>query len=140
MLAKLFGNGWEWGLLIGRIILAVVFITHGYQKLFQLGVDGVAERLLSPNGFPAPLFLAWVLSLTEFVGGIAVLVGLLTRYAAVGLAIDMLVVILVLKWNAGLMGQGNYQFELSLLGLSLVLLLSGPGKLSLEKLLLKKEI
>ncbi|OGF56929.1 MAG: hypothetical protein A2Z21_07415 [Candidatus Fraserbacteria bacterium RBG_16_55_9] len=136
----MFGDGWEWGLLIVRIVLGVVFIAHGYQKLFSLGVDGVAERLLSPNGFPAPQFLAWVLSLTEFVGGIAILLGLFTRYAAVGLSIIMLVVILVLKRSNGLTGPGSYELELSLLALALSLLLGGPGKLSLEKLLLQREI
>jgi putative oxidoreductase len=144
LLAKLFGTGWEWGLLIGRVVLGVVFIAHGYQKLFVAGPDQVAG-FLANLGIPAPGFFAWVLSLTEFFGGIAVLIGLFTRYAALGLAIAMTVSTLTAKLNVGLIALPGvpvpgFELDLSLLALALVVLLSGPGKLSLEKMILAKEI
>jgi putative oxidoreductase len=144
LLAKLFGNGWEWGLLIARIVLGVVFIAHGYQKLFTVGVDGISGFLAS-LGIPLPNFFAWVLSLTEFFGGMAVLLGIFTRYAALGLAIAMVVSTLTAKANVGLIAPPTsmipgYELDLSLLALSLTLLLSGPGTLSLEKGLFQREI
>ena len=144
MLAKLFGNGWEWGLLIARIVLGVVFIAHGYQKLFTIGVDGVFGFLAS-LGIPLPNFFAWVLSLTEFFGGIVVLLGIFTRYAALGLAIVMVTATLTAKATVGLIAPPmstipGYELDLSLLALSLTLLLAGPGTLSLEKGLFQREI
>lgn len=141
MLAKIFGDAWEWGLLIGRIVLGVVFIAHGYQKLFVTGVDQIAG-FFGSLGIPIPEFFAWLVSLTEFVGGIAVLIGLLTRYAATGLAITLIVAILTVKAKIGLIGSpgAGYELDLALLALSLALLLAGPGKLSLETLLLSREI
>jgi len=140
MLARIFGESLGWALLIARIALGVVFIAHGYQKL-SAGVDQVAG-FLTNVGIPLPQFFAWVLSLTEFFGGIAVLIGLFTRYAAVGIAIIMIVAIFTVKLKVGLIGARGpgYELDLALLALALALVLAGPGKLSLEKILLKREI
>lgn len=143
MLAKLFGESRDLALLLGRLILGVIFVAHGYQKLFVLGVDNVG-KFFEGVGIPAPLFFAWVVSLVEFFGGIAVILGVLTRWAALGLAIIMVVATLTVKLPVGLIappGQGaGYELDLALLGLALVLLLVGPGRASLEKGLLGKEL
>jgi putative oxidoreductase len=141
MLAKLLGESWDGALLLGRLALGVIFVAHGYQKLFVAGVDKIG-MMFEQFGFPAPLFFAWVVSLVEFFGGIAVLVGVLTRWAALGLAITMVVAILTVKLPKGLIAQQGvgYELDLALLGLALVLLLAGPGRISLEKGLLGKEL
>lgn len=143
MLAKLFGDSWDAALLLGRLALGVVFLAHGYQKLFVMGVGNVGS-FFEQVGIPAPLFFAWVVSLVEFFGGIAVILGVLTRWAALGLAVILIVAIFTVKLRVGLiapqgMGTG-YELDLALLGLALMLLLAGPGRLSLEKALLGKEI
>ena len=141
MLARIFGESFGWALLIARLVLGVIFIAHGGQKLFEMGVGQVAG-FFEGVGIPLPAFFAWVVSLTELFGGIAVLIGLFTRYAAVGIAIVMVVAIFTVKLKVGLIGARGpgYELDLALLALALALVLAGPGKLSLEKILLKREI
>lgn len=141
MLAKLFGESWGWGLLLVRLALGVVFLAHGYQKLFIMGVGNVG-MFFEQVGLPAPLFFAWVVALVEFFGGIAVLLGIFTRWAALGLAITMVVAIFTVKLKVGLIAQQGpgYELDLALLGLALMLLLAGPGQLSLEKALFQREL
>lgn len=138
MLARLFGESWEWAILIVRIVLAVVFIAQGYGKLFTMGIDQFTGFLANQAGIPIPGLFAWVVSLTEFLGGIAILLGILTRWAAIGLAITMVVAVFTVTLKQGLLG--GYDINLALLALSLTLLLAGPGKLSLERALLQREI
>jgi len=143
MLAKLFGHRWEWGLLVARVVLGVIFIAHGYQKLFVMGVETVAG-FFARIGIPAPGLFAWVVTLWELLGGLAVLVGVLTRWAALGLAVIMVVATLTVKLEVGLIappGRGTgYELDLALLALALMLVLAGPGKLSVEGDVLKREL
>lgn len=143
MLAKLFGESWSWALLLGRWILGVIFLAHGYQKFFEIGVENVAG-FFQGIGIPAPLFFAWVVSLLEFFGGIALILGIFTRWASLGFVVIMLVAIFTVKLPVGLIappGQGaGYELDLALLGLALMLLLTGPGPLSLERAVLRREL
>src|ERR1041385_6864209 len=84
----------DWGLLFLRIGLGVVFFAHGAQKVFGwFGGPGLAGTvgLMGQMGIPAPP--AYIAAFTEFFGGLAVLLGVLTRLASLGLAINMLVAI-----------------------------------------------
>ena len=143
MLARIFNESWEWALLIARIVLGVIFITQGYTKLFVMGIDGFAGFLENQAQIPLPYFFAWVVSLTEFLGGIAVLLGIFTRWAALGLAVVMVVAVFTVTSKMGLLGPdgvSGYQLNLAYLALSLSLLFAGPGRLALEKSLLNREI
>ena len=89
--------------------------------------------------FPLPVFFAWLVALTEFFGGIFVLLGLLTRWAALGLSVVMLVAIFTVHLNNGFFNPMGVEFPLSLLGGTLALFLGGAGNLSVDNNLLKRK-
>jgi putative oxidoreductase len=78
-------------LLIVRVILGVIFIAHGYPKLFVFGIPGFTQ-FLSQLGVPLPGFFAVVVSLVEFVGGIVLILGIFSRWAGLLLAINWLLI------------------------------------------------
>src|SRR4051794_13081247 len=82
------------GLLVLRVGLGIVFAMHGWQKLFQMGIPGVAG-FFGMIGVPAPEVAALLVSLIELLGGVALLLGLFIRWVAIPLAVDMLVAALL---------------------------------------------
>ena len=124
-----------------RVVVGLVFIIHGYGKLFGTmpGMDAWIG-MLGSFGVPAPVFFGYLVAGIEFLGGIAVLIGLCTRLAALLLAAVMLVAIVLVHLPNGFYLPNGYEFALVLLGANLALALRGPGKiLSLEnKLCCKK--
>jgi len=136
----------DWSLVVLRIGVGGIFLIHGLGKLlnigpYAVGIGGTAG-FLGSLGFPAALFFAWVLTLVETLGGAFILAGFLTRYAAVGVGIDMIVAIILIHLPNGFaVTNGGYEFPLLLLLAAIALLLSGAGnKLSLEKKLFQKEV
>ncbi|MBA3416758.1 MAG: DoxX family protein [Chloroflexia bacterium] len=123
---------WPWGLALIRVVVGLAFFMHGYQKLFQQGVDGVGG-FFGSLGVPAPGFFALVVSLLETFGGLALIVGLLTRVVGVLLAVDMLVALLLVhRPNGFFVGDGGIELVLVLGAAALALALTGPGPLSLD--------
>jgi len=120
------------GLTILRVVVGVVFMFHGYQKLFKMGFHGVAG-FFAHSGIPLPMASAVVVTLVEFVGGILLIAGVGTRVAAALLAADMLVAILVVHLRHGFFAPMGFEFPLALLAACLCLVLSGGGMLSLRK-------
>jgi putative oxidoreductase len=118
-------------------MVGVVFLMHGGQKLFVWGFHGVGQ-FLGQVGVPFPAFFAVVVPLLEFVGGAALVLGLLTRWIAVLLAIDMLVAVLAVKLKGGFFAPSGFELELMLLVASLSLALTGAGAASLDARLRKK--
>lgn len=80
------------GLLLARVTVGVIFIMAGWMKLQDM--SGFIS-MMEGWGFPAPALLAWVTALVELVGGLAVLLGIFTRVAALLLAVIMLGAILM---------------------------------------------
>ena len=126
-----------WGATLLRIVVGVVFLMHGYQKLFVWGFHGVGG-FLGQVGIPFAGFFAVVVTLLEFVGGAALVLGLFTRPIAALLAIDMLVAVLAVKLKGGFFAPDGIEFELLLLVASLWLALTGAGAASLDARLGRK--
>ena len=116
-------NGLDWSLLIIRIGLAIFFISHGWSKL--MGMEGFID-MMTVWQFPAPVVLGWAVALTEFVGGIFVLLGVFTKVSAWGFAIIALVAFVQVKKFA--LGMDGGDLDILSFALSLPLILMGPGK------------
>ena len=118
-----------------RIIAGIAFILHGLPKFENLqGTQGFFASV----GIPAEL--AIVIALLEVVGGILLIVGLVTRITAILFIIEMIGTILIVKAGNGFMGEGGYEVDLLLMFISISLVLSGPGRVSIERDLIKREI
>lgn len=121
------------GLAVLRIVVGVVFFVHGYQKLFKLGIHGVAG-FFGHTGIPLPVVAATIVTLVEFVGGILLITGLATRIPAALNAVDMIVAILAVHLKHGFYSSnGGYEFPLTLLAATVCLVLAGGGAASLDK-------
>ena len=119
------------GIALIRIATGIVFAAHGGQKLFVYGFDGVTGAF-AKMGVPMPGLTGPFIALLEFFGGLALIIGLLTRIAALGLAFNMLGAILLVHLAAGFFLPAGYEFALTLFAASLGLALAGPGSLSAD--------
>jgi putative oxidoreductase len=109
-----------------RTAIGVIFIAHGIGK-FNPGFVGF---LTGPLGLPAEMQIP--IALAETVGGIVLIIGVLSRISASILAIDMLGAIFLVRGASNLTGQGGYELDLLLLSGVLVIIVAGPGRVSVS--------
>lgn len=122
----------DWGLLILRLGVAIVFLAHGIPKIKNVGqVAGFFKQA----HIPLAGLSAWVVSLFETLGTLLLALGLGTRLLGLGFAFSMLVAIVAVKRGmakASFTGQGGWEFEFTLLVAALALAFTGAGGLSLD--------
>lgn len=134
-MSKTLNNLQPWGALFLRIVLGVAMIYHGYGKVVPSSLHGnVAAPIEHFSGFIAqmgvPRWLGYASALTEFVGGILVLIGLLTRFAAFLITINMAFAIVLVTRHHGYAGS---EYPIALLVIALMLLFYGAGTLALDR-------
>jgi len=126
----------DWAALLGRIVLAVIFVVSGFGKL--TGFDGTVGYIAG-KGLPVPQLLAAVSILIELGAGLAIVIGWKTRWAALAFIVFLIVITPIFHnyWavpQEQMMGQQiNFMKNLSILGGFLLLLGFGPGRYSLDK-------
>jgi putative oxidoreductase len=124
-------------ILILRLVFGVIIFAHGAQKVLGwYGGPGMAATVQGMSGMGIPAPLVYLSSFTELLGGLALILGLLTRPAALGLAINMAVAVVKVHLPNGLFSQNQgFEFPLSLLAIALAVLIYGAGAYSLDALL-----
>ena len=127
------------GALALRIPVGIIFAAHGAQKLFGwfggYGLEGTGQFFGSIGLNPGYL-MALLAGLVEFLGGLALVLGVLVRPAAAALAFAMLIAVFAVHWSKGFFASnGGYEYALALLAASVALVLSGAGRFSVDRLL-----
>ncbi|MEB8433060.1 DoxX family protein [Cocleimonas sp. KMM 6892] len=141
LLNRIFTTDESLSSLILRIPIGVIFIAHGGQKLFGLfggyGLEGTAKWMASIGLEPGYL-MALMAGSAELFGGLALILGLLVRPAALVLAVTMLVAIFSVHFSNGLfISNKGYEFALALFAASAALVFSGAGRFSLDGIISK---
>lgn len=126
------------GLLLIRALPGVVFMFHGAQKLFGAfggpGIEGFAGWLASMH-VPAPALNAWAAALTEFGGGVALLLGLGVRIVGLPLVVTMLVASFMVHGGAFSAQNNGMEYPLTLAFIAAGLAFTGAGRISVDALL-----
>ena len=146
MFRKLISTSDDFTLTVVRLVLGVVFFAHGAQKMLGwfggYGFTGTMGFFTQMMHIPAPL--AFLAICAEFFGGLGLLVGLLSRVAAFGISMNMLVAIFAVhihngffaNWSGQQKGEG-IEYHLLALALLLVVMIKGAGALSVDRALSK---
>ena len=126
-----------WGAFFLRLVLGLAMTSHGYSKVVPAGgfhrgnafsaLDHFAHYVSSLG---LPYWLGYVAALTEFLGGILILLGLLTRFVAFMTACDMAVALIMVNRHHGYSGS---EYSLALFVIALMLLFFGAGTLALDR-------
>jgi putative oxidoreductase len=124
----------DFGITVIRVVAGLVFFMHGWQKLFMMGVGGV-ERFFGSLGIPAASIAAPGVAYLELIGGAALILGLLTRWVAIPLTIDMLVASLLVHIPAGFFVPNGVELVLLLLASAVTLIVAGPGALAIDQII-----
>ena len=126
------------GLLVMRLVLGTIFIAHGGQKIFTMGFDGVAGGF-GQMGVPMASVMGPFIALLEFFGGFAIIGGFLTRLVSLGLASTMIGAITLVHAKNGFFNPGGVEFPLSLLGTAMLLVITGAGSYSIDRVIGRKK-
>ena len=125
------------GFLFLRLAIGIMFAFHGAQKLFGAfgghGIQGFTQGLAG-MGIPFPQVSAYLAGGAEFFGGILLILGLLTRLAAIPLLVVMMVAIFKAHWANGFsMQNGGFEYPFIICGALFALLTLGGGAFSVDQ-------
>jgi putative oxidoreductase len=132
-----FAPGARFAPVLLRVVVGVVGVVHGWPKMKALGsfIENVAKM-----GIPAAPVFGTAAALAEFLGGVALIFGLFTRYAAFFFACVMAVAVFKVHWKNGFLASGSgYEYPLVLLVAAVSLVLSGAGPISLDRMFGRKK-
>ena len=119
------------GLAVLRIATGIVFLNHGYAKMFKMGIGGVTG-FFGNVGIPLPNVMATLITLLEVFGAVAIIVGFLTRPLAVVFMLDMLGAIFLVQLKNGF---SKFELEFLLLGAAVALIFTGAGRYSIDAMI-----
>jgi putative oxidoreductase len=131
-----------WVTLPIRIALGLIFIAHGAQKVFGVWGGPGLSAFMENRGNPAPFGLSpvwlWMgaAAFAELIGGVLVLIGLLTRLGALLIAPVMLVAMFGVHWGAFFLQNSGIEYTVALLAMALGLIISGGGRASVDETLM----
>lgn len=118
-------------LTILRIVVGVVFIAHGAQKLFVWGHTGVMGGF-TQMGIPMPALTSWAVAIVEFFGGIALVIGAATSIAAALVAIDMLGAMVFVHAKNGFFLPTGAEYAFTLFFAAIAIMIAGAGPWSVD--------
>jgi putative oxidoreductase len=135
----------SWSTLVIRVVLGIIFFAHGAQKVFGwFGGSGLRNTVQYLTSTGLPPLIAYLVCFFELLGGIGLILGLLTRLAALAVIVVMVGAIAKVHWQHGFFlnwsltpGKGHgYEANLAFLAMAVACLIAGGGVLSLDRLLL----
>jgi putative oxidoreductase len=125
----------DFSLLILRVIVGVIFMAHGSQKMFGMfGGSGLKATVEMFGGGP----IGYLVSIGEFFGGVGLVFGFLSRFSAASIIVIMIGAIVQVHWADGFFAPKGFEYNLALIGLALPILLCGPGRFSIGQFFLPK--
>ncbi len=120
----------EYGPSLLRLTIGMIFLFTGISKLMNpAGITGMLGNL----GFPGAAFWAWIVILSEMLGGLALLAGWKVKYAVWPLVVIMVVAVLMVSLQQDSINWVNVFFHLITTSGLISLALTGPGKIAVEK-------
>lgn len=128
MISQWLNRRQNWGLLVLRLALSLSITVHGYEKVVPHGALHHFLHYVAALGMPS--WLGYVSALTEFVGGILLFFGLLTRPVAALVTIDMMVALFAVGIHKSF---GTYSYLSALVAIAIMLVFSGGGVMSLDR-------
>jgi putative oxidoreductase len=136
-MSKSLNNLQPWGALFLRLVLGIAMIYHGYSKVIPAGgfhggntFSALEHHSHYVASLGVPYWLGIVSALTEFVGGILMLLGLFTRFAAFLIAINMFMALILVNRHHGYAGS---EYSLALFVIALMLFFYGSGSCALDR-------
>jgi len=114
-------------LLLMRLMLGAIMIVHGYREI----LGGFHSHRVVAASLGLPAWMAYLSASAELAGGVAMVLGVLTRFVALAMLVEMAVVIAKAHWK-NLVGPGGYEFPLVLATLAFALLCYGGGPYALS--------
>ncbi len=122
------------GLLVLRVVVGVIAIAHGWQKIWTNGLEGTTQGFAG-MGVPLPQLAAPLVAWTEVIGGALLIVGLAARFAGAAIGVAMLVATVLVHLPGGFFAaEGGIEFTLLLTAASFAIALTGSGALSVDAL------
>ncbi|MGY0407092.1 MAG: DoxX family protein [Polaribacter sp.] len=141
ILNTIFSTSSGWGATVARVTIGLIMLPHGMQKMFGWyggeGFSKTIKRFSQDMGYPT--IIAFLIIFFEFFGAIGLIFGVASRFFAFGILVLMIAAIVTVHWKNGyflnwhntLEGEGM-QFNLLMIGVAIVVIILGSGKLSLD--------